>query len=153
MKNYCTNKVLPLTLKEVKKAEAELKSRKTQVYDSASYQVIWTVARIAKISAMDLKLTDQSDILDLVVYPDPLKEAAELEQGQYYKFSLIARRNILKGGNVDGFAFEVIGIKPVEADEITIHLAQCLTEKIRREQFKQKTDIKAQHGTQHHTQQ
>lgn len=37
MKNLYTNKILPLTVKELKKVEAEYRLRKIQNYEFASY--------------------------------------------------------------------------------------------------------------------
>lgn len=65
---------------------------------------------------MELQITDESDILDIPLYTDSLKKSAELTVGDYFVFSFVGKKNILKGGNFDGFGLELIGIKEVEPD-------------------------------------
>jgi hypothetical protein len=58
MKNLYANKILPLTIIDLKKAELEYRIRKNQVYDTASYEFATIVARVVKVTAMEIKLTD-----------------------------------------------------------------------------------------------
>ncbi len=58
MKNNYVNKILPLTLKELRQAEKEVKSRKSKVYDGANYEIIECVARVVKISGMEVRISD-----------------------------------------------------------------------------------------------
>lgn len=132
MKNNYVNKILPLTLKQLKSAEIELKSRKNRVYDGAMYEVIECVARVVKISGMDVRISDESDIMDFVLFKDPLRDAVTLVVGGYYRFELMAKRNILKGGSVDGFGYQINNLKRVSGNQLIAHLANCLCEKMGR---------------------
>lgn len=58
MKNNYVNKILPLTLKELRQAEKDLKARKNRVFSNASYEIIECVGRIIKITGMEIKITD-----------------------------------------------------------------------------------------------
>lgn len=40
-----------------------------------------------------------------------MKDAVELTIGEYYRILLIPKRNILKGGNIDGFGFDIQNLK------------------------------------------
>lgn len=63
------------------------------------------------INGMDVRFTDQSDTIDLTLLKDPMKDAVELTTGEYYRILLIPKRNILKGGNIDGFGFDIQNLK------------------------------------------
>lgn len=109
-----------------------MKSRKNKVYDSASYEVIECVARVVKISGMDVRISDESDVMEFVLFKDPLRDAVTLIIGGYYRFEFMAKKNILKGSNVDGFGYEINNIKRVSGNQLIAHLANCLSEKLGR---------------------
>lgn len=62
-----------------------MKSRKNKVYDNAMYEVIESVVRVVKISGMDVRISDESDVMDFVLFKDPLRDAVSLVVGDYYR--------------------------------------------------------------------
>ena len=62
-----------------------MKSRKNKVYDNAMYEIIECVVRVVKISGMDVRISDESDVMDFVLFKDPLRDAVSLVVGGYYK--------------------------------------------------------------------
>ena len=85
---------------------------------------------------MDVRISDESDVMEFVLFKDQLRDAVTLIIGGYYRFEFMAKKNILKGSNVDGFGYEINNIKRVLGNQLIAHIANSLCEKLGREKFK-----------------
>lgn len=52
--------------------------RKEMTYDGASYDVICCKGRVVKLSGIDVRVTDESGVIDFPLYAGPMKDATYL---------------------------------------------------------------------------
>ena len=62
---------------------------------------------------MEIKISDETDVLEIQLFPTALKKAVDLIVGTYYRFSFSPRRNAMNNNNGDMFAFEIVGIMKI----------------------------------------
>ncbi len=71
------------------------------------------MARVIKISNLDVSLGDGTDNIDLLMYHNALRKSAELHVGKYYRFTFSSTKNAKNGGNFQLFGFDIVGITKI----------------------------------------